>query len=352
MREKLIETLNQVGKPTEVFESPDGSTALILPYGGRVLGLFSPASNKNFFWTHPALESTESARAFYAGDQWHNSGGDRSWLAPEVDFFFPDFPRLDRYWQQRELDPGHYQVIRKGDSPELVNEFTVSTSRTKQRVSMKLTKALAPALNPLRYERDFKDIQGVEYAGYTLHTNLELTRESEGDAPQVGLWNLLQLPHGGDLLVPAYGKIEARTIMGSVSAEDLVVNGHLLRYRMHAKGEHKISVRAVATTGRVAYRYGSHDLCTLIVRNFFVNPSGEYVDVPWNETTNYGFSTQACNVNSGLGSFSELEYHAPAIGGGTGLERCHDVSQVWAFRGPEDKVRRVLKSLIAPEVMS
>src|ERR1019366_4777739 len=106
--ERLIQTLRAVGKPPEIFESPEGSTALILPHGGRILGLFAPGSNENFFWTHPALERVDTARTFYDSGQWQNSGGDRTWLAPEVDLFFPDFPGTSRYWQPRELDPGNY----------------------------------------------------------------------------------------------------------------------------------------------------------------------------------------------------------------------------------------------------
>ena len=86
---KLVATLASADKPTETWTSPDGSTALVLPYGGRVLGLFAPESEQNFFWTHPALDAAETARDFYKSAQWHNSGGDRTWLAPEVDFFFP-----------------------------------------------------------------------------------------------------------------------------------------------------------------------------------------------------------------------------------------------------------------------
>lgn len=348
MREKLVETLSQVGKPTEVFKSPDGSAALILPHGGRILGLFSPANEENFFWTHPALAATESARAFYDGEQWHNSGGDRTWLAPEVDFFFPDFPNLDRYWQPRELDPGHYQVIRKDDSLGLASEFAVTASRTKRPVWLRITKALGPALNPLRYETEFEGLQDVEYAGYTLHTCLELIGESRNDSTRVGLWNLLQLPHGGELWLPTYSSAKAKVYMGSVSTEDLTISERLLRYRMRATGEHKIGVRAVSTTGRMAYRYDTGGRSALVIRNFSVNPSGEYVDVPWKEISNLGFSTQACNVNSSLGSFSELEYHVPAIGPGTGFYRSHDVSQVWAFRGARDRVQQVLNTLISP----
>jgi hypothetical protein len=64
----LIHTLNSVGKPTELFSSPDGSTVLVLPYGARVLGLFASHSEQNFFWTHPALGTVESAKAFYESD--------------------------------------------------------------------------------------------------------------------------------------------------------------------------------------------------------------------------------------------------------------------------------------------
>ena len=72
----LIKTLQAAGKATHVVESPDGSRVLLLPYGGRVLGVFAPDSDENFYWTHTALESAESARAFYASDAWQNSGGD------------------------------------------------------------------------------------------------------------------------------------------------------------------------------------------------------------------------------------------------------------------------------------
>ena len=57
--------------------------------------MFAPESEENFLWTNSALNSAESARAYYASDDWQNSGGDRTWLAPELDFFFPKFPDID-----------------------------------------------------------------------------------------------------------------------------------------------------------------------------------------------------------------------------------------------------------------
>jgi hypothetical protein len=342
---QLIQVLRRVGKPTRVFHSTDGTRVLVLPYGGRVLGLYSPASEENFYWTHDALRDAASARAFYASDQWHNSGGDRTWLAPEVDLFFPKYPRLDVYYQQRSLDPGNYRVVKAGQSFLLVNRLAVTLSRLKKRVSLQITKRFGTALNPLRYERGL-DLRGVSYAGYTQYTSLELRGASRKVKAALGLWNLVQMPHGGDLLIPTYSRSEPLRVFGSIPDKDVIVSGRLVRYRMRQAGEHKISLRAVATCGRVGYLLLKGSKSTLIIRNFMVNPSGQYVDVPWKDTAWFGFSTQACNVNSGLGRFSELEYHIPAIGQGTGSSRCHDEAQVWAFRGPLRKIQLISKMLL------
>ena len=350
MSEDLSDILNSIGKPTESYHSPDGSHVLILPYGGRVLGLFAPGSSENFYWTHPALGAVESAREFYQSDEWHNSGGDRTWLAPEADIFFPNFPSLDKYRQPRELDPGRYQVVRIGDGIRLVNRLTCTLSRLEQSIEVEISKSVAPAPNPLRYERTAGTLLNIEYAGYTQHTSLAMLEDSVHVPARVGLWNLVQMPHGGDLLVPTYTKTEPKVYFGSVSSEDLIVSDRLIRYRMRALGEHKIGIRAVATAGRVGYLYPTGDQWALIIRNFFVNPSGEYIDVPWNDTSDLGYSTQACNVNSRLGSFSELEYHVPAIGWGTGRTRCDDWTQVWAFRGPLTPIHAVAGILLSAEV--
>jgi hypothetical protein len=347
----LVQVLSQIGKPTRIFKTSDGTSVLVLPYGGRVLGLFAPGSKDNFYWTNTVLNSAESARKYYAGDQWKNSGGDRTWLAPEADLFFPIFPKLDLYFQQRSLDPGNYKVVETKNGFQLVNRLTVKFSRSGEDVSLKMTKGFGTAKNPLRYERGL-NLKGVEYAGYTQYTSLELVGNSRNTREQVGLWNLIQMPHGGDLLIPTFGRAEPRHIfstIGTIPSQDLIATERLIRYRMRQKGEHKISVRAVSVCNRIGYLCRSGDLWALIIRNFVVNPSGEYVDVPWTDTDYFGFAVQACNVNSNLGTFSELEYHIPAIGGGTGASHCEDTAQVWAFRGDRAQIEVIAKSLLTPE---
>jgi hypothetical protein len=340
----LLEVLAAAGKPAHVVTNQDGTEVVLLPYGGRVLGLFAKGSEENFYWTHPALRTVATAKAFYAGNDWHNSGGDRTWLAPEVDVFLPDYPSRDKYFQPRELDPGNYGVSGAGATLRLVNRLTLTLSRSRKQVEFEIAKSLAPAPNPLRHERGGMPAD-VQYAGYTQHTSLAIVG---GDRTSpVGLWNLVQMPHGGELLLPTFSRSEPRLVFGNIPAADLAVDDRLVRYRMRQAGEHKIALRAAAATGRVGYLFQQGGRWALVIRNFIVNPSGDYVDVPWDDPSDLGYSTQACNVNSGLGQFSELEYHIPAIGGNTGRIRCDDATQVWAFRGPEQSILNITRCLVA-----
>jgi hypothetical protein len=354
MLQKLIATLKAVGKPSELYQTDDGTRVLVLPYGGRILGIFAPKSEENFLWTNSVLNSVETARAYYASDDWQNSGGDRTWLAPELDFFFPKFPNIDiaGYWQPRSLDPGNYALTKSAHGLKLTNRLNIEAFRSKKRVELEITKSVASAPNPLRYEGALR-MDEVEYAGHTLLTSLKIVDANAEDAPLVGLWSLTQMPHQGELFVPTYSKTVPRIYFGLVDTppDELAMSDRLVRFKMRAAGEHKIGLRAAVTAGRIGYIYPVADKHALIVRNFSVNPSGEYADVPWTEPENRGYSTQACSVNSRWGMFSEMEYHVPAIGGETGLRHVEDSSQLWAYRGPREEIIKIARILLSNEIV-
>jgi hypothetical protein len=48
--------------------------------------------------------------------------------------------------------------------------------------------------------------------------------------------------------------------------------------------------------------------------------------------------------------FSEMEYHVPAIGGGTGLNQTEDRSQLWAFRGSREDIAKIARALLSNEI--
>jgi hypothetical protein len=252
---------------------------------------------------------------------------------------------MSTYWQQRQLDPGNYKIVECDGHRRMVNQMVLTASRTKREIPLEIAKWVGPAANPLRYEAQWNDNATLTYAGYTQHTTLRILGDGRSKTA-VGLWNLVQMPHGGELHIGTYDRANPKIYMGEIAAEDLVVSNRSVCYRMHAVGEHKIGLRAANVTGRVGYQYSADGQEVLIIRNFFVNPSGEYVDVPWRESDNFGYAVQACNVNSGWGAFSELEYHVPAIGGATALSACEDVSQIWAFSGPPERIREAAEMLL------
>ena len=346
--DELLRTLSAVNKVARVITMADGSRLLILEHGGRILGLFTPESDENFFWTNPVLASIESAKRFYDSDEWHNSGGERMWLSPEIDLFFPDYPDLALYHQPRQLDPGNYELSTENGCPCLTNRLALTPARSGKRVELEISKSIAPAVDPLRYEPGFSSIDSVYYAGYTLQASLKITGGDTGC--RIGLWNLLQLPHGGDLVIPTHSKAVPRVYFGDIPPDDLEISDHLLIYHMRAGGEQKIGIRVVPVTGRVGYLYRTGNRWALVVRSFTANPSGEYIDSPWDFPDEIGYAVQACNICSGLGEFSELEYHAPAIGGETGYTCCRDESLLWAYRGDKETILEIAEKLLSSDL--
>lgn len=341
--------LDEVGYSPRTITMADGSRLLVLPHGGRVLGLYTAACEKNFYWTSPAVKTVALARDFLRTDAWHNSGGDRTWLAPETDIFFPGFPDLDRYEPPPALDPGTYSVVETASGFRLACRLSLRLARQRKDVSLSIDKWFRAALNPLRHERGI-DLTDVTYAGYTQKVRLAVTSDTPPSRARIGLWNILQLPHGGEALFPTFSRAEPTVIFshsGMIAPEDLTVSKRLVCFRMRQTGEHKISMRASVMTGRAAYYHRRGNQADLVIRNFCVNPSGEYVDTPWNDPNWLGFAVQACNVNGPAGVFSELEYHVPTVCGATTPKICTDRSQVWAFRGPEAQVSRIRSLLVA-----
>jgi hypothetical protein len=319
----------------------DGGRVTVLREGGRVIGLFPGGSQTNLLWTHPALASAAASRRLCRPGSWSNLGGDRTWLSPEVEFFYPQHPDTTVYLQPREFDPGAYRADdRDPDVIRLTNGAMVTAHRTGRRIPLRITKAVRLAANPLGGSCP----RGVAYAGYSLEVTLEVSAKAVA-LPYLAIWNLLQLPHGGELVIPTYAPCRPTPFFGTIPAGDLRVTKRCISYRMAAAGEQKISVPAVATTGRMAYLHRAGRSATVVIRSFQPDPSGIYADSPVGRPAETGFAVQACNVDSHWGSFSEMEHHAPAIGGDTGLRQHRDVSQVWGFSGPRDAIDDIMESL-------
>ncbi len=329
--------LESAGMQTIPLHFADGSSLLVLPHGGRALGLFPPAGGDNFYWTNPALATPGGAKKLFASTVWHNTGGDRTWLAPELDFFLPNFPAQDRYLQPSELDPGSYQASVFEGGLRLVMDLTMTPRRLSLTVPLRITKTFGSTTNPLR---DVTGPERVEFAGYEVFSTLQMMEPAD---TRIGLWQLMQMPHGGELIIATHGMPAPDILFGEIPPGDLQHSPGELRYRMRAVGGQKLGLCPEACRGRVGYLFQQGETTNLVVRNFGVVPDGEYVDTRWDDPDGYGYCVQACCVNNELGAFSELEYHVPGVSPSNPYSK--DRSQVWAFRGAERGIADVQEKL-------
>jgi hypothetical protein len=316
-----------------------------------VLGLFSAKSQDSFFWNNPHLEQNVTARSFLTSDGWHNTGGDRTWIAPEWETFYPD-GTPNAYLQPRTLDMSDYDVERTCGGCQFSRRMTLHLGRSNRNISLRLTKWFGPADNPLRHEREMATVNAaVEYAGYTQRVTLQSTDDFADPQSGVGIWNLVQLPPGGEMLVPLYSRSTPQKCFGDIPADRVTIEDHVLRVRVDFSGSHKIAIKAAAVCGRAGYVYGHGDCWSLVIRNFFVNPSGQYIDVQRQDPDDYGYAFQMCRVDEPqYGSFCELEYHAPAIGAPPDPTRSEDTSQLWAFRGRREAIDAIAHKLLGATI--
>jgi hypothetical protein len=264
-----------------------------------------------------------------------------------LDTFFKD-EKLDVYWQERQLDMSDYRVEYTGGGCQLSREMRMHLARTNGNVDLRLTKWFGPAANPLRNDRDVAQaLASLQYAGYTQRIVMQSLDKVFQPAALLGIWNLIQLPEGGEMVAPTYSRAVPQPCFGNIPPDHVSVEDHVVRFFTDIPNSHKIAVKSSATCGRAGYFYGQGDTRSLVIRNFFVNPSGEYVDVQRIDMQDFGYSVQLCRVDEpGIGSFCELEYHAPALGALPDPARSEDISQVWAFRGPREAIDAVALKLL------
>ncbi|MCC6127241.1 MAG: hypothetical protein IT426_19950 [Pirellulales bacterium] len=347
MAENIARILQIAGKTSEIYDTPDGTRLLMLPYGARVLGLFPARGGDNFYWTHPALDRAETARTLFSQEIWHNTGGDRTWIAPELDVNYADAD-FERYCQPRQLDRGDFRVERGGGGCRLSRDVTLQLNRSGGNVRLRLSKWFGPAPNPLRHERDAAEVLGaVDYAGYAQRIAMQSLDDPFQPSALLGIWNLIQLPEGGELIAPIYARTVPQRCFGDASADRVAVEDRCVRLNAGFPGSYKLALKAAAACGRVGYVYRQGAAHSLVVRNFFVNPSGRYVDVQRHDLEDFGYAVQLCRIDDAVfGSYCELEYHAPAWGDLPDPPLSEDVSQVWAFRGPRDAIDAVAYKLL------
>ena len=299
-----------------------GGKLLVLPFGGRVLGLF-PCPEVNALWVNPALGDAGRAREFLADPGWINLGGDRTWISPEVDTHVKDpDAMMDGYEVPKGVDPAAYEVVvQHRASVTLASRMAVPFRRSGEVVELAVSRTIELLDAP-----PFDLPEGTDFAGYRQEAVLTVANPVKA---RPGLWNILQVPGGGRIEIPVRAGARPRAFIGTPVYE---LQGERLRCRVDTEASFKFSLVAGDSRGLMLYLNDSGPREILLVRGFTVREADRYADVSCTMPDDLGHVQQVYVDDGALGGFGELEYHSPAVDG-AGATTVRDSSEVWAFAG-------------------
>ena len=318
----------------------------ILARGGRLLGPFLP-DGQSVGWLSPRLSSAEAFRRFLDAEEW-NIGGNRTWIAPEIQFSVAD---RSRFWETiripAAMDPEPY-VLEPGAGCCVLHK-TVELpvfypgAGTKR---LAVRRHVFPAADPLRERKDYASlVDGVLYAGY--EHDIKLT-DLDGNSFMAESWDLFQVKPGGTAYVKVYDgeSTQGADYYEKVDAAHQTIAKDHIALRITGDRRYKLGFPASCVTGRIGYLAHSGSESTLVARQFFSNPSAPYNEEPPLLTGTRGLSVHVYNDSGELGGFGEIETNGQAVGGTAGRSASADQFITWMYRGACDKVERISRILI------
>lgn len=347
---QLQHSLTETGEAHDTLDIGGGMRILLSQRGARVLGIFHAEDSANLLWTNSALENPSSLAAFFAEGGW-NLGGERCWIAPEIQFNVRD--RSD-FWANlfvpTAMDPGHYKLERRGNSLHFeqasmtLQAFNLASGSTELAVS----RDIRSVRNPLTGHPDATSLMdGLRFGGYEQVCTLE-QRDHSPICSEI--WNLVQLNAGGTLIIPCKEPLGATDYFGSVPEEAREIHpGPSLRLSITGKRQYKIGYKAYSMRGQMAYLMTEGPgPAYLLLRSFFNNPSNPYIEEAPELPGENGHSVHVYNDGGSYGgdnSFGEMECTGTSIGASLGKQRSTDSFIMCAYVGAADSVKRVCEVL-------
>ena len=332
-----------------VIDLPSGGRLLVSQRGGRLMP-FLP-SGESALWLSPALADPERFAAFLEHDDW-NLGGDRIWIAPEIQFTIRD--RRD-FWGSYALspamDPGAWTLETLGDGGcvlRLQAELPAYNlaGGTKR---LAVERHVRPALDPLRALGDgVGAVEGVTFHGYEHDIVL---RDLEPNDIRAQAWNLIQLDPAGWVLLPTLSSVTPREYFEPVRPEHRWSAPDALELSITGAHRYKVGIGALHHLGRIAYlRPLDAARACLIVRSFFNNPSSDYLEEPADRPGLNGDSIHVYNDDGNAGGFGEIECYGQALGGAGRRTVAADTTMLWIYHGPAAAITEVARRLLGERV--
>ena len=351
--DQLAASLTEAGCETHQFATGDGRL-MVTTQGARVLACEMPGIMGNAFWHNPALADPDRARGAVDGGG-GGFGGDRLWIAPEVGFVFTDLAkaRVDPLGNQKlppEMDPAKWEALDRGpESVRMATAMSLSDHRTGRRVELEAERIVEPISPPGSLT------PGVAHVGFALSNELRLIDADHGAV--AGAWDLLQVAPTGTLHCPTtLAGASPRSYYDPFGERHVEADADGVRFLIDGKRRVKMGLPAEHVVGRMAFYRPQSDgeRALAVLRLFAPHPGEPYVDVPRDSDETFGGDCfQAYNHREGIGHvppFGEMEYHDPALIGGSGPRQRIGRCTTHVFTGEDEAIKRAVEPMLGMEL--
>ena len=354
--EQTIARFEENGIRCHTLSLSGGLEIIVSQRGGRILGPFAGAKRESVTWMNGAFSSGDEFRAFLESGDW-NLGGDRIWIAPELQFNVKDRDDFfGSYALPEQVDPGRYSLSNPaGDRCVLEQDMALEVYGPDARGEKKRTKELAirrvilPAADPLRELDDHDElVGGVSYGGWEHRITLT---ERKNDGLFGEAWDLTQVNPGGALYVATHPAVKHTDYYLPIDREYQQIRGGCVRLKIDGTRQYKVGYKAAHFLGRVAYHNAFEDGREyLLVRGFLSNPSAVYTKEPAEAPGCKGHPLHIYNDDNTYGGFAEVECSGQAIGGSTGRSSTEDQMLTWLYVGAPEKIGKIAWALMGIEL--
>jgi hypothetical protein len=345
----LIARLEENALPYGVLPLQNGFL-VITQRGGRIYP-FLDEDSPCLFWVNGVFAQTGDFKDFLDSGHW-NLGGDRIWIAPEVQYSISD--RNDFYGSfhlQEQMDPGNYQLESTAEGSwrlhqDITMDAHILASGQKQ---LYIDRLIHKIEDPLRFLDDYPTlIDGVNYSGYEQQVRLE---EKVQDDIVSEVWSLIQLNPGGWLYIPALPYVEYTDYLAPVDEAFFKMHPHYVSLKITGDRNYKHGYKSSGVFGRLGYfRMLDGGEASLVIRNFFNNPSAHYSEEAAHIPGRRGHSIHVYNDDGGLGGFGEMECNGQTIGGASGRSAALEQLVLWIYTGDRENIREIALRLLGVQI--
>ncbi len=342
---EILEVFRYCNMKYELLTVGDGWKVIVSEHGGHVFGPFSDSFPEGIFWMPDAIKDKDLYKELIDCKTW-NIGGDRVWIAPEIQFNITDRSHFRETLKTPEsIDPGSYQMERDKNCIHLSMELDlVSHNTVEGNMHVNLHRMIHYAENPLRKLPMFNELmEGLSYCGLEEVIDLKACSSQDMFAES---WDLLQVRPKGTLFIPMYKPVGGTDHYEAAgSHEKIVENGICLR--ITGDSRYKIAYRSAVTTGRFGYLADSDtDSSVLIIICYPNNPSAMYSEEPPLIEGDSGYSIHVYNDDGNSGGFAEMECNMLTIGKPAGIDHASDRLTKWIFTGNTEKLKDIAEVLL------